>query len=717
MPRVPTYDSPQAAAQNLPGVQAQSVASASTLGQGGAQLERIGQQVVGAGNEFGKIAIDMQNMANQTRVDDALNQARQQALALTFDPQAGYLSLKGSAALDRPDGKALPDEYAGKLQEGITSIADGLGNDAQRRLFALHSNDIVTSFQGDVQKHTLQEFRSYSLSVQDGAIKLGADAAKLNWDNPEKIAPALDSVKAAVYKAGQLNGESANETTARMKVATSAVHVGVIDAAIQNNNPSYASLYLQQNKDGMTADDILKVNGVINHTLDGRIATSAVTATTQQFVPKFQPTDMDRLKGIVLGMESGGKETDAKGNVLTSPKGAKGSMQVLDSTNGNPGFGVTPAQDNSPEERARVGRDYLAAMVGKYGNAAQAMAAYNAGPGALDDALAKAKADGKPENWLAYLPKETQSYVQNGVAKFNSGAGTPARPTELEFVNDAIARLGPNPRPEQLKLTREAAEHQFGIITKSIKEQGENAMMDGMKALIANGGKWDAVDPQLRNAVAQYAPGKLDDILKFAKAISKGDNETNPELYAKLAAYPDEMTKMSDAQFMLLRPQLSEADFKHFAKERGDYLNGKTNDSSESINSKAVTTAVGNRLTSMGINATPKPTDMAGKQQVGTVLKFVRDSIFDQQTQTGRKLTPAEIEEHVDTLFAKNIDFRRTLFGFGAGTITQNMLGMKVSDIPAASLDSLKQEFAKRGVPKPTDDQLLRSYWTVKNRG
>ena len=33
-------------------------------------------------------------------------------------------------------------------------------------------------------------------------------------------------------------------------------------------------------------------------------------------------------------------------------------MQVLDGTNLNPGFGVKPAADNSPDERARVGRAY-----------------------------------------------------------------------------------------------------------------------------------------------------------------------------------------------------------------------------------------------------------------------------------------------------------------------------------------------------------------------
>lgn len=218
-------------------------------------------------------------------------------------------------------------------------MAGNLGNDAQRQAFALRANDVSTSFLADIQKHTLQEYRNFSLSVQDGAIKLGTDEAKRNWSDPVKIDTALSDIKTAVVRAGQLQGESANETMAKLKIATSRAHIGIIDAALQNNKPTYANLYLQKYKDEMTADDILKVNGVITRDLDGRVAQEAVRVTSQVFASRFQPTDMDRLRGIVIGMESGGKDANP-----AFALGSAGALQGSQSATKALDAGKTPLQ-------------------------------------------------------------------------------------------------------------------------------------------------------------------------------------------------------------------------------------------------------------------------------------------------------------------------------------------------------------------------------------
>ncbi|MDB5453250.1 MAG: hypothetical protein JWO33_1828, partial [Caulobacteraceae bacterium] len=136
-----------------------------------------------------------------------------------------------------------------------------------------------------------------------------------------------------------------------------------------------------------------------------------------------------KLIDVVQGMESGGKRNGPDGTILTSPKGAKGEMQVMDGTNTDPGFGVTPAKDNSPAERARVGVDYLAAMVKRYGSEDKAMAAYNAGPGAVDAAV---KAHG--EDWLTHLPAETQSYVTRGMQKLGGESVRAATAADPDLV-------------------------------------------------------------------------------------------------------------------------------------------------------------------------------------------------------------------------------------------------------------------------------------------
>jgi hypothetical protein len=137
-----------------------------------------------------------------------------------------------------------------------------------------------------------------------------------------------------------------------------------------------------------------------------------------------EPSSRDLLEAVKQ-QESGGRRYDKSGKLLEGPPTkygtAKGEMQVLDMTNKDPGFGVKPARDNSPDERARVGRDYLAAMKKRYGNTETALIAYNWGPGNTDKWL---KAGANP----AKLPKETQKYVANITASLGGTKVASAAP-------------------------------------------------------------------------------------------------------------------------------------------------------------------------------------------------------------------------------------------------------------------------------------------------
>lgn len=137
----------------------------------------------------------------------------------------------------------------------------------------------------------------------------------------------------------------------------------------------------------------------------------------------------DGLLQYVLAKESGGRRYDRSGNLLTSPKGAQGEMQVMPGTQRDPGFGVEPARDSSPDEIARVGRDYLKALRNRYGDDKLAAIAYNMGPGATDKWLA---AGADPSR----LPAETRNYVA-GMAE--GGIASVKR-----FQNAGIVLLDPN---------------------------------------------------------------------------------------------------------------------------------------------------------------------------------------------------------------------------------------------------------------------------------
>lgn len=128
---------------------------------------------------------------------------------------------------------------------------------------------------------------------------------------------------------------------------------------------------------------------------------------------------------IVNDLEGGGSL--AHPNV--SKKGAMGPQQVMMATASKPGFDIRPWNGKTQADLARVGRQYSAAMMDKYdGDAAKVLAAYNAGPGRVDNLIKK-----HGDNWDLYLPRETKEYLHNGLTKLGHGeAGMlPRKPSSV----------------------------------------------------------------------------------------------------------------------------------------------------------------------------------------------------------------------------------------------------------------------------------------------
>lgn len=222
----------------------------------------------------------------------------------------------------------------------------------------------------------------------------------------------------------------------------------------------------------------------------------------------------EALLPALMMAESGGNPN------AVSSKGAFGKWQLMPSTAASPGFGVDPLRDKSEAEQRRVSVQYLAAMLDRYnGDETKALAAYNAGPGAVD------KYGGIPPF------AETQAYVkriQKGLpemfrasqAQPTQAAAAPAWQPELLKVQTPEAPANPAP-PEAPQMSDEEWAKQMERMKQAMNLQRSQDAPPGMGDMssykagfggLANPGFQDMsgyAEPALQGLMGLLLSGKL----------------------------------------------------------------------------------------------------------------------------------------------------------------------------------------------------------------
>ena len=157
------------------------------------------------------------------------------------------------------------------------------------------------------------------------------------------------------------------------------------------------------------------------------------------------PVAPDQIYDRMLQAESGNRDFDRQGRPMTSPAGAMFAAQVMPATARQPGYGIRPAAAQTPEEYNRVGQEYFQAMRKQFpDNEAAAIAAYNAGPGRVQQNM---RANQGQLN-VAQLPRETQQYLQR------VQGGQAAQPTRTSQAQAQLAQQQPQaaqqPQPDSV---------------------------------------------------------------------------------------------------------------------------------------------------------------------------------------------------------------------------------------------------------------------------
>lgn len=358
---------------------------------------------------------------------DRFTQLRNWQMENTNGPD-GFLNLKGAASVNGPQ---LPD-ITQKFNTAADQFSQGLSGPAMQKYKAQAALSSM-QFREEFLRHQVQQTAVWSKDVTFDSADSEIKSIGNNYNNDNAIGLSLARINHLIDNYG-------NDP-----------HVGMSQAGIQNLKDQYGQKAAAARLQSWASADPVGAYGYfkahqdefsdpaarlqINNQLKGMAlpvasrhdADLAINGTNVADVNSLLTVAGVPLKNAVLAQESGGKRFDATGALLTSPKGAQGEMQVMPATAKNPGFGVTPAQNDSPAELARVGGDYLRAMVAKYdGNTVLALAAYNAGPGAVDGWL---KTIGDPnsgqisnQDFIKQIPfAETKNYVNSVSAKLAPG--------------------------------------------------------------------------------------------------------------------------------------------------------------------------------------------------------------------------------------------------------------------------------------------------------
>lgn len=150
-------------------------------------------------------------------------------------------------------------------------------------------------------------------------------------------------------------------------------------------------------------------------------------------------------EGAINQIESSGA-ADSTPGIVNRDSGARGSMQVLASTARDPGFGLTPS-NGTPQDDARLGRQYYAMLRQRYGDPSLAAVAYQMGPGAADKWIANggSLAD-LPDDALKYLGKwqtiVTQGAQQRAVVPGVTDNPMPTAIQQQPSSNPLVATAG-----------------------------------------------------------------------------------------------------------------------------------------------------------------------------------------------------------------------------------------------------------------------------------
>ncbi|ECS1106812.1 transglycosylase SLT domain-containing protein [Salmonella enterica] len=352
----------------------------------------IGDAIVNAGGKAISVFGEAKQRANVALTQEATLKLNAVGSDLLNNPDSGFMNLQGKNAI----GKG--QEYVQQFNSQVQNIAENLPDEQARNAFLQQAQQQQIQFQMTAGRHEVAQVRQYEAGMQEGTLRALSQQAL----SPGMFAPALFNARDSIIAYGKAHGQS--------------------DEEIESNFVQWREQAANRASEAWYTPTYQQMMGP-----EGKIEVTDTSSESQLF-------------SAMIWQESGGNQYGKDGSPLVSPKGAVGVAQVMDDTGPEAArlAGVEWDRDkwlNDPRYNAKLGQAYFGAQMKKYdNNPVLAVAAYNAGPGAVDSWIERF---GDPrtgaisnEQFAAAIPyDETRNYV----AKVTSSA--PAIPGTATMEN------------------------------------------------------------------------------------------------------------------------------------------------------------------------------------------------------------------------------------------------------------------------------------------
>jgi hypothetical protein len=175
-----------------------------------------------------------------------------------------------------------------------------------------------------------------------------------------------------------------------------------------------------------------------------------------------------------------------------------------------------------------------------------------------------------------------------------------------------------------------------------------------------------------------------------------------------------DITKVSDAKWLAMRPDFNERDFQRFTKERASQINGDFSASNDpgSVKTAGFVSTLNAKLEGVGLDIKKEGQSESGRARIAAAQQYARDYVIQQQQIAGKRFNDEDTSRALNQLFMKDVEFKGTLWG----TNSRKVMATKINDIPSAERKGITTVLKETGNKNPTETDILTQYWKQHGR-